>query len=123
MDAHGKPLFWVGSSLEDIRTLPDGVKRVVGFALRQAQDGRKHINAKPLKGFGGAGVLEIIEDDDGNTYRTVYTLKFTEAVYVLHAFQKKSPSGKETAKHDINIVRDRLKRAEEHYCEWQKNKG
>ena len=80
------------------------------------------MNAKPLKGFGGAGVLEIVEDNDGDTYRGVYTVKFAGVVYVLHAFQKKSTKGVSTPKHEIDLIKDRLKRAEEHYCDWCKER-
>lgn len=94
------------------------MRRVFGQALYDAQTGGKHPDAKPLKGFGGAGVLEVIEDDDGNTFRVVYTVKFAGAVYVLHAFQKKSKSGIKTPAGDIARVRTRLKDAESHYAEW-----
>lgn len=123
MDASDRPLFWIGSSLDDLRSFPEDVRRVMGFALRRAQDGGKHVNAKPMKGFGGAGVLEIVEDDGGNTYRAVYTVKFAGVIYVLHAFQKKSKKGITTPKHDIDLVRNRLKRAEEHYREWCNERG
>lgn len=123
MDAQDKPLLWIGSSLDDLKEFPDDVKRVMGFALRRAQDGGKHVDAKPLKGFGGAGILEIVEDDDGNTYRGVYTVKFAGVVYVLHAFQKKSTKGISTPKHEIDLIKDRLKRAEEHYADWCKERG
>ena len=122
MDGQDKPLFWIGSSLDDLREFPEDVKRVMGFALRRAQDGGKHVNAKPLKGFGGAGVLEIVEDKDGNTYRGVYTVKLAGVVYVIHAFQKKSTKGISTPKHEIDLIKDRLKRAEEHYFEWCKER-
>jgi phage-related protein len=117
-DGSDKPLFWVGSSLDDLRGFPDQVKRTMGFALRRAQGGGKHVDAKPLKGFGDAGVLEIVEDDDGGTYRAVYTVRFAGAVYVLHAFQKKSIKGISTSRHDIELVRDRLRIAEQHCREW-----
>lgn len=94
------PLFWIGSSRKDLRAFPDDVKDVIGFALDQAQLGKKHVSAKPLKGFGGAGVLEIVEDHDTNTYRSVYTVKFKGAVYLLDAFQKKSKKGAETPQQD-----------------------
>ncbi len=84
-----KPLIWIGSTKRAVQDFPLEVRKVVGFALYQAQEGKKHIQAKPLKGFRGAGVLEIIEDYDGDTYRAVYTVKFSEVVYALHAFQKK----------------------------------
>ena len=108
-----RPLAWVGSSQKDYRAFPDPVKDVMGYALYLAQIGRKHRSAKPLRGFGGAGVLELVEDHDGNTYRAVYTVRFATAVYVLHAFQKKSNKGRETPKSDMDIVRRRLRTAEE----------
>jgi phage-related protein len=111
-----KPLFWMGSSRRDLKAFPAGVRQTAGFALWQAQRGRKHASAKVLKGFGGAGVLEVVEDDDGNTYRVVYTVKFAGAVYALHAFQKKSKSGIKTPPAEIETVRRRLKTAEEHHA-------
>jgi len=122
MSAADRPLFWVGSALDDLRKFPEEVKRIIGFALRRAQAGGKHVDAKPLKGFGGAGVLEIVEEDNGNAYRAVYTIRFAGAVYVLHAFQKKSTKGTSTPKHEIELIRDRLKRAEEHYRDWASKK-
>lgn len=118
-----KPLFWVGSSQDDLRGLSEGVKREVGFALRIAQEGGKHVDAKPLRGFSGAGVLEVVADADAGTYRAVYTVRFAEAVYVLHVFQKKSTQGIKTAKHDIDLIRDRLRRAEQHYVQWRGGKA
>lgn len=94
--------------------MPDDVQDVFGFALHLAQCGKKHDQAKPLKGFGGAGVLEVVEDHMGDTYRAVYTVKLGHAVYVLHCFQKKSTHGIETPKPDINLIRDRLKAAQVH---------
>ncbi len=105
-----KPLFWVGSSLKDIRRFPAEVQRTVGFALSAAQYGGKHPSAKPWKGE-GPGVLEVVEDHDGDTYRAIYTVRFANAVYVLHAFQKKSPHGIATRQSDIALVRERLKLA------------
>ena len=90
----------------------------MGYALHLAQTGGKHIAARPLRGFGGASVLEVISDHDGNTFRSVYTVKFRAAVYVLHAFQKKSRRRTETPKKELEIVRGRLKAAEEHYSIW-----
>ena len=87
-----KPLFWVASSKKDLLGMPEQVVDVMGYALYLAQNGLKHPHAKSLKGFGSAGVLEVIEDDSGNTYRAVYTIKFENGVYVLHCFQKKSRS-------------------------------
>jgi phage-related protein len=90
----------------------------MGFALFLAQQGRKHSDAKPLRGFGGAGVLEIVEDHAGNTYRAVYTVRLAGRVYVLHAFQKKSKPGIETPKSEIDLIKRRLKRAEEEHGAW-----
>jgi phage-related protein len=108
-----RPLIWVGSSLEDLRAFPDEVKRIVGYALYLAQEGGKHPDAKPLRGFGGAGVLEVVEDFAGDTYRTVYTVRFPTAVYVLHAFQKKAKRGVATPRQEIELIRARLRRAQE----------
>ena len=107
-----KPLAWLGSSKKDLMALPMGVRRFFGHALDFAQHGQQHDAAKVLKGFGGAGVLEIIDYDQGSTYRAAYTVKFREAVFVLHVFQKKSKSGIATPKPDMNIIRERLKVAE-----------
>jgi phage-related protein len=113
-----KPLFWIASSHDVILGFPDDVKDEIGFALSEAQFGSKHISAKPLQGFGGAAVLEVVSNFDGNTFRCVYTVKFAHAVYVLHVFQKKSKSGSQTPKREIDLVNDRLKRAELHYKDW-----
>src|ERR1044071_7752562 len=96
-----KPVRWIGSSHADLRAFPRETRRAIGYALYFAQMGDKHPSAKPLWGFRGAGVLEIVEDHDGSTYRAVYTVRFSDAVYVLHTFQKKSKKGIETPKHDI----------------------
>lgn len=108
-----KNLRWVGRSLEDLRRFPAGARRNIGYALQFAQAGTKHPSAKPMRGFGGAGVLEIVEDHHGDTYRTVYTVRFAEAVYVLHAFQKKSKSGVATPKKEIDLIHNRLRLAED----------
>ena len=113
-----KPLFWIGSSWSDLKDCPDEVQDFVGYALHWAQRGGKSPAAKPLQGFGGAGILEIVDDFDGNTYRAVYTVRFAGAVYALHVFQKKSRKGIATPKQDIELVKARLKRAEEHYAAW-----
>jgi phage-related protein len=110
-----KPVEWISSSREDLREFPEDVQQMIGFALYRSQLGKKHPEAKPLKGFKGAGVLEIVEDFDGDTYRAVYTVKFEGIVYVLHAFQKKSKHGIATPKQDIDLIEARLKRAKEHY--------
>ena len=104
--------------------LPVEVRRSFGYALSLAQAGDRHDAAKVLKGFGGAGVLEIVEDDTGGTFRAVYTVKFTEAVFVLHCFQKKSKRGVATPKTDLDIIRARLKVAEARAKELRnENKG
>ena len=92
----------------------------MGFGLYLAQAGGKHVDSKPLKGFHGSGVLEMVEDHDGDTYRAVYTVKFGGAVYALHAFQKKSKKAAQTPKRHIELVKERLRLAEEHYREWLK---
>jgi len=107
-----KRLYWVGSSKKDLMMLPVGVRKFFGHALNFAQQGEQHDAAKVLKGFGGAGVLEIVESDADGTYRAVYTVKFREAVFVLHCFQKKSKSGIATPKRDVEIIGARLKVAE-----------
>lgn len=112
-----KPLHWIGSTLEDLRGFPRAVQRSIGVALRAAQFGRKHESAKPMKGFKGAGVLEVVEDHDGNTYRAVYTVRFSDNVYVLHVFQKKSKKGIQTPKHVVELIRARLRRAERDHRE------
>jgi phage-related protein len=111
---HLKPLHWVGSSKKDLLAMPSDVVDVFGFALHLAQSGKKHEQAKPLKGFGGASVLEVVEDHMGDTYRAVYTVKIAEKVYVLHCFQKKSTKGIETPKQDMDLIRERLKAAQAH---------
>jgi phage-related protein len=107
-----KPLEWVGPSLDELLEMPENVRRHMGFALRFAQAGIKHDHAKPLKGFKGAGVLEVVEDYDGDTYRAVYTVKFAGVVYVLHCFQKKAKKGIATPQATIELIKRRLKVAE-----------
>ena len=107
-----KPVSWIGSSYKDFRAFPDGVQDVMGYALYQAQVGSKHGNAKPLKGFGGAGVLEVVTDHVGDTFRAVYTVRFAATIYVLHAFQKKSKAGIRTPAEELELIRRRLKAAE-----------
>jgi len=108
-----KPLHWVGSSKRDLQALPAPVVDFFGYALYLAQTGKKHEQAKPLKGFGSAGVLEVVEDWDRGTYRAVYTVRFKAAVFVLHVFQKKSTHGTATPKADMDLIRERLKVAEQ----------
>jgi phage-related protein len=112
MTGSEKPLEWIASSYRDLMALPPGVSRRFGYAPSLAQMGDQDDAAKVLKGFGGAGVLEVIEDDAAGTYRAVYTVKFAEAVFVLHCFQKKSKSGIATPKADMDIIHARLKVAE-----------
>jgi len=119
---HEKPLFWIGRSYDDLLACPPEVRRTFGFALGLAQQGGKFVDAKPLKGFGGAGVLEVVEDWQSDTFRCVYSVKFAGAVYVLHTFQKKSKRGSKTPKQEIDLVKERLKRAEEHYRQWNQEK-
>lgn len=107
-----KPTHFIGSSLADLKTFPADVLSDIGFALHQAEHGEKSLHATPLVGFKGAGVLEIISNSDGNTYRAVYTVRLSEAVFVLHCFQKKSKSGIATPAKDMDLVRSRLKDAE-----------
>jgi phage-related protein len=116
-----KPIEWIPLAVKDVlRGFPDDVQDVMGFALYQAQLGRKHPSAKPLTGhkeFKGAGVLEIVDNYDGDTYRCMYTVRLAGVVYVLHAFQKKSKRGAETTRHDIDLIKQRLLKAKEHYEE------
>jgi phage-related protein len=116
-----KPVRWVGSSKENLSGFPEAVRRRVGGALWEAQVGREARYAKPLKGFGDAGVLEIVDDFDGDTFRAVYTVRFAKAVYVLHAFQKKSKRGIATPKTELDLIDKRLKRAREDYRRWSKS--
>ena len=115
-----RPVVWIGSAKDDLVTFPQEVVGAIGYALYEAQKGNKHPSAKPLHGFGGAGVLEVVEDYDGSTYRAVYTVRLAGRVYVLHVFQKKSKSGITTPKAAIDLVKARLKRAEEQHAEWLK---
>src|SRR5258705_5649215 len=118
-----KILQWVGSSKKDLLKMPAEVVTIMGYALHLAQQGLKHGQAKALKGQGSAGVLEVVEDDDGSTYRVVYTVKFAGASYVLHAFQKKSKSGIKTPPAEIEIVRRRLKAVEEDHAARRAQEG
>lgn len=110
-----KSIVWIGSSRRDLKSFPAEVKDVVGYALYQAQIGLKAPSAKPLRGFGGANVLEVVEDYHSDTYRAVYTVKFSDLVYVLHTFQKKSKKGIATPKPDLDLIKRRLNVAEEDY--------
>lgn len=108
-----KPVTWVGTSLKDLRKFPAPVQDVMGYGLYLAQRGGKHRDAKVLSGFGGAGIIEVIKDYRGDTFRAVYTLKYADAVYVLHAFQKKSKSGRATPRRDMELIKQRLREAEQ----------
>ncbi|MGC1461181.1 MAG: type II toxin-antitoxin system RelE/ParE family toxin [Terracidiphilus sp.] len=107
-----RSLRWIASAKKDLLAMPDKVQQTFGFALYQAQIGLLHADAKPLKGFGSAGILEVMESWQGNAYRAVYTVRFANAVYVLHCFQKKSKHGIGTPKPELDLIRERLKEAE-----------
>jgi phage-related protein len=111
-----KPLHWIGSSYRDLLRFPEAVRRSIGFALGAAQHGGKHSSAKPCKGE-GPGVLEVVKDFSGDTYRAVYAVRFARAVYVLHAFQKNSPGGIATRQSDVELIRSRLRTAQKDYEE------
>ena len=107
-----KPVIWVGTSRNDLREFPEPIQDHIGYALFLAQQGGKHQDAKPLSGLGGAGVVEIVKDFRSDTFRAVYTVRFAGTVYVLHAFQKKSKTGRKTPRADIELVKKRLRDAE-----------
>ena len=106
--------MWVGASHRDFCRFPDAIQARMGYALYVAQLGDKHRDAKPLRGFSGAGVLEIVSDHQGDTFRCIYTVRIAGSVYVLHAFQKKSKTGRETPKSDVELIKHRLRDAESH---------
>jgi phage-related protein len=110
-----KPLEWMGSSRQDLIAFPPQVRKALGYALYLSQIGDKAPAAKPLKGFGSARVLEVVADHESSAFRAVYTVRFAKAVYVLHAFQKKSMKGRATPKPEMNLIQQRLKAAAEHY--------
>lgn len=110
-----RPLYWIGSSKADLLEFPEEVREEAGYALYVAQKGDKHSSVKPLKGYKGAGILEIVEDHNKNTYRVVYTVTFKEAIYVLHAFQKKSKHGIATPKKEMDLIDTRFRAAQENY--------
>ena len=119
MNGSARPVIWVGSSRRNLRGFPREVRREIGQALFTAQQGETDPSAKPLRGFGGGAVLEIVADQEGGTWRAVYTVRFREAIYVLHAFQKKSKRGIATPKKDIDLIRQRLAEAERLHRERQ----
>ena len=108
-----KPVIWVGSTRKDLREFPEPVQDHVGYALYAAQRGSRHRDTKTLSGFSGAGVVEVVTDFRGDTFRAVYTVRFAGAVYVLHTFQKKSKTGRETPRRDMELIEQRLREAEE----------
>jgi phage-related protein len=110
-----KPCIFIGSSRKDLKRFPAKVQNRMGHALHQVQEGEEPIAAKALKGFGGRAILELIDDFDSDTYRAVYTVRFAGVVYVLHAFQKKAKKGIATPQQDIELIKSRLRDAEEHY--------
>ncbi len=122
MNPTSKPLEWIGNSLDDLKNFPEDVKQAVGYALYLAQCGEKHSSVKPLKGFRGTSVLEVVQNFDGDTYRAVYTIQFEDVVYVVHVFQKKSKRGIATPKPDIERIKTRLKRAREHHNQYYKQR-
>ena len=109
---HLKPLIWIGTSRRELRAMPQVVQSEFGYALYLAQLGGVHRKSKPLKGFGGTRVMEIVSDHRGNSYRCIYTVRFSGPVYVLHTFQKKSKKGRETPKAEIELIQQRLREAE-----------
>jgi phage-related protein len=117
--ANLKPIVWMGSSRDDLRSFPEQVRRDIGQALYTAQQSATDPAAKPLKGFGGANVMEIVDRHDTNTYRAVYTAQFPNRIYVLHAFQKKSKKGIGTPQKDVELIERRLAAAKKHYKERQ----
>ena len=119
MNGDVRPLVWLGSSRKDLRAFPRLARREMGMALYAAQQGETDPAAKPLKGFGGAQVLEIVAEDRGGTWRAAYTVRYAEAVYVLHAFQKKSKRGIATPKQDLDLIKRRLAEAERRHREMQ----
>lgn len=118
-----KQLEWIGSSKKDLKALPEEVVDVLGYALYLAQIGQRHDQAKSLRGFGSAGVLEVVEDWRGDTYRAVYTIRHAARVFVLHVFQKKSKSGAATPKPDVDLIRKRLKLADRRAKELEDEKA
>ena len=118
-----KPLKWIGSSKRDLDAMPEEVKDVFGHAIDLAQAGSKHQDAKAISGFGSAGVLEMVENYRSDTYRAVYTVKFSGWIYVLHCFQKKSKSGIKTPREDVALITARLKAAKQDYEFWQQRHG
>ena len=118
-----KPIKWVGSAKRDLDAMPEDVKDAFGYAIDLAQAGGKHPDAKPLSGFGSAGVIEVVEDHRGDTFRAVYIVRLAGWIYVLHCFQKKSKGGIKTPKEDLEVIRIRMKAAAQDHVLWQSGKG
>ncbi len=118
-----KPLDWIGSSKKNLQELPKEIQREIGHSLHLAQIGQEDSDSKPLKGFGSANVREIIRNDSEGTYRAVYTLEFKDIIYVLHVFKKKSKTGIETPKQEMELIRNRIKMAQCIYKEWKNNEN
>jgi len=118
-----KPVVWVSASRRDMQDMPPLIRRVFGVALNEAQEGHKPQNAKPLHGYGGASVVEVVESFDSDAYRAVYTVRYVEAVYVLHVFQKKSRRGSETPSRDLELIRTRLQQAEDMHLRYEQQEG
>jgi len=118
MEERLKPVRWIGSSYKDLRGLPSEIRKAFGFAIDQAQRGGKHPDAKSLKGFGDASIVELVKEHIGDTFRGIYTVRFSGVIYVLHVFQKKSKIGISTPKRDIDLIRSRLKDAQIDYISW-----
>src|SRR5690349_24990489 len=114
-----RPVIWVGSSLDDLKSFTEDVRLEIGYALYLAQIGMKAVRVKPMEGFRGASVLKIVDDYDGRTFRAVYTVAFSEAIYVLHCFEKKSKRGIATDKADIELVIRRFKAAAQESARWK----
>lgn len=122
MNGAVKPIIWMGSSRKDLKGFPEQVRRDIGQALYTAQQGETDPAAKPLKGFGGARVMEIVDRHETNTYRAIYTVQFADTIYVLHVFQKKSKKGIATPQKDMELIRQRLAAAERHSKERQNSR-
>ena len=118
-----KHILWIPGTKGDLMDMPEDIRKDFGYGLYQAQRGEYPDIAKPLKGFGGASVLELVEDHESGTFRAVYTVKFEDAIVVLHVFQKKSKRGKETPQQDIDLIHERLKWAKVIHQDWKKKKG
>lgn len=117
-----RPVIWIGSALQDLRGLPEQVQDTFGYALHQAQCGKHHPGARQLRGY-LRGLVELIDDFDGDTYRALYTVKIGDAVYVLHVFQKKATQGIATPRHEIAVIRERWRRARMHYAAQRGGRG